>query len=157
MVTIRKARPEDGEPIGRVHRSSIRELCGGHYAPEKIDVWARPRRPEHYERAILDKDFYVATEEGEVVGFGTLNAETSEVEAVYVGPAAAGRGVGTLILRALEGRARELGLKSLRLDSSLNAVGFYERAGFRREGTGEHRLGGVVDIPCAHMSKRLAD
>jgi hypothetical protein len=38
----------------------------------------------------------------------------------------------------------------------LNAVGFYERAGFEVEGTGEHRLGGVVDIPCAHMSKRLA-
>jgi putative acetyltransferase len=157
MVTVRRARPEDGDEIGRVHRSSIRELCGGHYAPEKIEVWARPRPPGHYERAILDKEFYVAEEGGEIVGFGTLNAETCEVEAVYVGPAAAGRGVGIKILLTLEGRARELGLEGLRLDSSLNAVGFYERAGFRVEGVGEHRLGGAVDIPCAHMSKRLSD
>ena len=156
MVTVRRARPEDGEEIGRVHRDSIRGLCGGHYAPEKIEVWARPRPPGHYERAILGKDFYVAEESGEIVGFGVLDAETREVEAVYVGPSAAGRGVGMKILRTLEGRARELGLESLRLDSSLNAVGFYERAGFRVEGMGEHRLGGAVDIPCAHMSKRLS-
>ena len=157
MFTVRRARVEDGDAIGRVHRSSIRELCGGHYAPEKIEVWARPRRPDHYERAIREKEFYVAEEAGELVGFGTLNPETREVEAVYVGPAATGRGVGMELLKTLERRACELGLKTLRLDSSLNAVGFYERAGFSVEGMGEHRLGGVVDIPCAHMSKRLAD
>jgi len=156
MVVVRRARPEDGEAVGVVHRSSIREICSSHYGPEKIEVWARPRPPGHYERAILGKEFYVGEEGGEIVGFGTLNAETCEVEAVYVGPAATGRGVGMKILRTLEGRARELGLERLRLDSSLNAVGFYERAGFEVEGTGEHRLGGVVDIPCAHMSKRLA-
>jgi putative acetyltransferase len=155
MFTVRRAVAEDADAVGRVHRESIQEICRSHYPPEKIEAWARPRPAGHYERAIGEKEFYVAVEEGRVVGFGSLNPGTREVEAVYVGPSATRRGVGRAILETLEGRARELGLESLRLDSSLNAVGFYERAGFRVEGHGEHRLGNAVDIPCAHMSKRI--
>jgi len=42
-----------------------------------------------------------------------------------------GQGVGWRLLCTLEERARAYGLKSLRLTSSLNAVSFYERAGFK--------------------------
>jgi hypothetical protein len=60
-------------------------------------------------------------------------------------------------MRAVEDRARELGLKRLRVDASLNAVRFYERAGYVLQATGAHRLWNGVDLPCAHMSKELAD
>ena len=156
-VTIRRAREEDEEAVGRVHRGAIRELCRTHYTGEQIEAWSGPRPQGHFGEVIRAKEFYVAEEGGEVVGFGSLNAEACEVDAVYVAPAAAGRGVGTELLRTLEGRARELGLKRLRVDASLNAVGFYERAGYELQATGAHRLWSGVDLPCAHMSKELAD
>lgn len=156
MLDIRRATRDDCEEIGRVHVRSIREICGGHYAPESIEAWASPRKGEHYLKAIRDKEFYVAEEDGAVVGFGNLNAETCEIEAVYVSPEASGRGVGMNILRTLEGRARELGLKSLVLNASLNAVAFYERGGFASERAGTHTLANGAVIPCVLMSKRLA-
>lgn len=157
MLTIRRAREGDAEAVGRVHRSAIRESARAHYTDEQIEAWSGPRPAGHFGKVVGAKEFYVAEEGGEVIGFGSLNAEAGEVDAVYVAPAAAGRGVGMELLRTVEARARELGLKSLRVSASLNAVGFYERAGYVSRATGAHRLWNGVDLPCAHMSKELAD
>ncbi|HYP02727.1 MAG TPA: GNAT family N-acetyltransferase [Pyrinomonadaceae bacterium] len=153
--SVRRARPEDSEAVGRMHVASIRELCGGHYGADKIEAWARPRQPEFYVAAIESKEFYVAEEGAEIIGFGTLNQADGEVEAVYVHPQAVRRGVGMKLLLTLEGRARETGLRSLHLCASLNGIAFYERAGFVRQRDSSHRLPGGVEIPCALMSKEL--
>ncbi|HLL13910.1 MAG TPA: GNAT family N-acetyltransferase [Pyrinomonadaceae bacterium] len=152
---VRRARREDSEDIGRMHVASIRELCGGHYGAGEIEAWARPREAEFYVKAIERKEFYVAEEGAEVIGFGTLNQTNGEVEAVYVHPAAVGRGVGSKLLNTLEERAREGGLKSLHLCASLNAVEFYERAGFVRLRDTSHRLANGIEIACVLMSKEL--
>lgn len=153
--SVRRARPEDSEAVGRMHVASIRELCGGHYGADEIEAWARPRQPEFYVAAIESKEFYVAEEGAEIIGFGTLNQADGEVEAVYVHPQAVRRGVGMKLLLTLEGRARESGLRSLHLCASLNGIAFYERAGFVRQRDSSHRLPGGVEIPCALMSKEL--
>ena len=60
MFVVRRATEDDAEAIGHVHRRSIREICGALYPPEVIEAWAAPRKPEHYSKAVRDKDFYVA-------------------------------------------------------------------------------------------------
>ena len=153
---VRRARREDTDAIGRVHVAAIRELCRNHYSPAEIEAWAAPRKPEHYLEAIRHKEFYVADDDG-IVGFGTLNPAGGEVEAVYVHPAVNRRGVGRELLRTLEWRAREFGLKSLHLCASLNAVQFYERANFERQQDTSHRLASGVEIACVLMSKELRE
>ncbi len=118
MLVIRRAKPEDNDSIGRVHLRAITEICSSHYAPEEIEAWAKPRNPDHYVEAIRNKEFYVAEENGIIVGFGTLNQTNREVEAIYVLPEFARRGIGQKILRKLEEKAWELGLTSLYLNSS---------------------------------------
>lgn len=156
MFVVRRATEDDGEAIGRVHRRSIREICGALYPPEIIEAWAAPRKAGRYAKAIRNKDFYVAEGAGaHVVGFGVLNRETREVEAVYVHPEVKRRGVGTKILRTLEAVARDAGLETLRLNASLNGVPFYERAGYAWRGQGTHRLANGAEIACVLMDKRL--
>jgi ribosomal protein S18 acetylase RimI-like enzyme len=153
--SVRRARREDDAAIGRMHVASIRELCRAHYRPAEIEAWAAPRGVGFYLEAIEGKEFYLAEDEGELIGFGTLNPAGGEVEAVYVHPAAVRRGVGLKLLRTLEARGRESGLESLHLCASLNAVEFYERAGYRRERETSHRLANGVEIACVLMSKEL--
>ena len=156
MFVVRRATEDDAEAIGRVHRRSIREICGALYPPEVIEAWAAPRKPETYSKAVRDKDFYVAEDAGgALVGFGVLNRETREVEAVYVHPEVKRRGVGMKILRALEAVARGAGLETLHLNASLNGVPFYERAGYAWREQGTHRLANGVEIACVLMDKRL--
>ena len=156
--SVRRARREDEEAIGRTHVASIRELCRTHYRPEEIEAWATASRGiNFYVRAIERKDFYVAEEGGEIIGFATLNPAGGEVEAVYVHPATTRRGVGLKLLTTLEARAREGGLRSLHLCASLNAGEFYERAGFERRYLTSHRLANGVEIACVLMSKELRE
>ena len=89
------------------------------------------------------------------MGFGVLNQETAEVEAVYVSPGAGRRGIGLEILRKLEERASALGLRVLRLNASLNAVPFYEKAGYVAQERSKYRLLTGVEIACVPMMKAM--
>ncbi len=156
MFTVRRAREEDGESIWRVHTRAIREIARSHYTLEETEAWAGPRKPEHYVESIRNNEFYVAEEDGAVIGFGALNQKQGEIEALYVSPEVAGRGVGKAILQELEGRAKDLGIKSLRMDASLNAVPFYESAGYEQQREMKHRLASGVEIDCVLMTKELS-
>lgn len=156
MFTVRRAGEKDCEEIWRVHMRAIRGIANSHYTPAEIEAWASPRKPEHYIESIRNKEFYVAEEDDAVIGFGTLNYKQSEIEAVYVSPAVVRRGVGLAILRRLEERARDLGIKSLKMDASLNAVPFYKSAGYESQKEMKHRLACGIEISCILMTKELS-
>jgi putative acetyltransferase len=130
MLKIRRARQEDCHSICSVHAAAVSGIRTALYTPEEIQAWAVPKKPASYEESIRSKEFFVAEDGEAIVGFGVLNRELAEVEAVYVSPGAGRRGIGLKVLRKLEERANTLGLSVLRLNASLNAVPFYEKAGY---------------------------
>ncbi|HEY9405552.1 MAG TPA: GNAT family N-acetyltransferase [Pyrinomonadaceae bacterium] len=156
MFTVRRAVEEDCGGIWRVHTRAIREIASSHYTPAETESWASPRAPEHYVEAIRNKEFYVAEEDGAITGFGALDHKQNEIEAVYVSPEVMRRGVGSAILRRLEERALELGVNSLKLDASLNAVAFYQSAGYEAQKEMKHRLASGVEIGCVLMTKKFS-
>lgn len=62
--------------------------------------------------------------------------------------------VGSALLAEIEGYARGSGLGSLELSASMNAVGFYERAGYERVREARHDTGGV-DLDVVVFRKTL--
>ena len=156
MFTIRKARQEDKEAIWRVHVKAISETCASHYSQDVIRIWAGRLQPEKYEDAIRRNEFFVADENGSVVGFGELDPAVGEIQGLYVSPDMASRGVGQKLLSTLEKRACALGLRSLYLTSSLNAVSFYERAGFKSLGEITKTLSPGVERASVRMFKELS-
>ena len=155
MLNIRRARQEDCQFIGSVHRAAVGGIRTGLYKPEELQAWAVPRKPESYEELISSREFLVAVVDEVIVGFGVLNQSSAEVEAVYVSPAAGQRGIGLKLLQKLEESASMLGLKMLRLNASLNAVQFYEKAGYVAEEQSKYRLLTGVEIACVPMVKSL--
>ncbi len=156
MVVIRRAKEIDCEAILRVHIRAIREIANSHYTPEEVEAWGHPRKPEHYAESVRNKEFYVAEENGIVIGFGTLNQVQGEIEAVYVSPEIVRRGIGKAILQKLEEWARDLNIKLLKMDASLNAVPFYKSAGYEPQKETKHRLTSGVEIGCVLMTKELS-
>lgn len=106
--------------------------------------------------------FFVAREATRGVGCGALVVEGAsddaygEVKRMYVDPALRGRGVGRLILDALEAEARAGGVAFLRLETGPKqpeALGLYRRAGFVERGP----FGDYAPDPLSvFMEKRLA-
>ncbi|MBB6250288.1 putative acetyltransferase [Nitrospirillum iridis] len=77
--------------------------------------------------------------EGRAVATGAvvLNGRWAELKAMWVVPAARGRGASKTLLAALEAQARGAGVETLRLETGVSnheALGLYARAGFVRCG-----------------------
>lgn len=153
---VRPATEADAEEIFRVHSESIRVLCSGKYEPEEITAWIAVRTPASYRVALATRELFVAEWQGEVVGFGQLDPEKAEIEACYVAPGAIGAGVGAALLFRMETEALRRGHCSVRLNSTLNAEGFYAKCGYRWLGKATHRVSGNVDLACIRMEKELA-
>ena len=97
----------------------------------------------------------MAVEGNAIRGFAQLDPVAASIQAVYVAPASARRGIGAKLLVAAEEAAVALGLTRLTLDSSLNAVAFYVHAGYSSDVAATHELEPGVFIPCVTMHKTL--
>lgn len=155
MTAIRAAKQEDKEFIWQVHTEAISKLCKSHYTQQQIQAWTSSLNPESYREVIETREFFVVEDDKSIVGFGQLNSETEEVEAVYVSPKSVRCGLGTRVLQTLENLATEKGLKSLHLSSSLNAVPFYKQAGYTSQHESKHRLPNGTELACVYMEKHF--
>jgi hypothetical protein len=59
------------------------------------------------------------------------------------------------VLGQLEARASELGIRELRLNASLNAAAFYQRAGYVAQAPSKYRLLTGIEIACLPMVKTI--
>ncbi len=140
-VQIRRYELEDKEAIKALNKESIEEFGNSFRRPNFPDL-------DEIEQVYLENngEFLVATKEGEVIGIGALKKisdEMAEVKRMRISPDFQRQGIGKLILDELEKRARELGYKTLELETSINQPGaqtFYIKNGYnetKREGPEE--------------------
>ncbi|WP_282875973.1 GNAT family N-acetyltransferase [Pseudomonas peli] len=97
----------------------------------------------------------VAEEQHEIVGNGAIDPASSEVEGIFVIPSCADRGIGRVLLGALESQALDHKLVTLHLSASLNAVSFYRRAGYVFSTRGAFPLNESLALEFENMEKRL--
>ena len=153
-IRIRPARPQDSFGIGRVVQAAVAGLIGPLYTRRQIDAWiadeaARILAPEPPRGCTV----LAAESQGHIIAFSRLHGD--EIEALYVHPARAGRRIGHLLLRATEKCAWVRGIRALQLDAALNAVRFYESAGYKVLCPSRPVLDSGVTLPCLRMEKTL--
>ncbi len=163
-MIIRKAEIKDTEALWLIQTQAIRCIGTSHYSPEQIEAWAGGLTPEEshsraiegFSKSIEHGAVFVAEDcDSTVVGFSSLHAQSGEVGAVYVLPTYARRGIERQLFEALEEEAHRLGVHTLHVKASLNAVAFYDRVGFTFEQEAIHRFRTGIEMPCAIMKKDL--
>jgi putative acetyltransferase len=152
-VRLRPAREADRQALWGIHSRSVKELCRGAYSSREIATWVALLRPERYLRP--GQVVLVAEHARLLVGFAQFNPPAGELEALYVLPEAAGAGVGSALLGAVEAQALEAGVVRLRLDASLNAQAFYERRGYQPVHLNVRVLTPDIQLACVRMEKAL--
>lgn len=85
---------------------------------------------------IARQPYFVAEQDGRVVGFYNLAGEGDEatLQNLFVSPEVIGHGLGKRLWRHLEGEARQAGFPFLLIHSDPHAEPFYLRMGARRVG-----------------------
>lgn len=152
-LRIRRGRLSDAGAVSRVMRASIRGLARGTYGARTIARWSSlPPLYHAWAMTAGGETYLVAERRGRIAGYAALRR--GEVTALFVRPGAAGRGLGLALLRAVERLARRRGVRALFARAALGAVGFYERAGFRRAGTARVPLPGGTHLEAVLVTKR---
>ncbi len=148
---VRQASEADFDEMATVHEESIRSLCGSIYSREVIEEWVAPISREKYLGAVAQgATFYVAEDATVLLGFSEVHlAKGKEYNAaVFVSGRASRKGVGSALYRTAECQALREGAERIALNSSLAAVKFYEKNGFRtlHDGCSEMPSGSKMKI-----------
>lgn len=130
MVVVRDYERGDAGPIRRLFYETVRTVNLGDYSPEQVRAWAPDLPdPDVWHGRMSGRHTLVADESGEVVGFAELE-DDGHLDMLYCRADAVGRGVGSLLLAAVEERARGFGLGRISTEASITARPFFERQGF---------------------------
>jgi ribosomal protein S18 acetylase RimI-like enzyme len=125
---LREFKPDDLTQLLKLIWDTIDVCYRPVYSDEAITHW----EDEHNDREIL-KDaaegiILIAELNGAMIATGTLMDD--RIKRVYVDPALQGKGIGKMIMAELEKRAKDNGLKEIRLYASVPAKKFYDAIGY---------------------------
>ena len=129
-LAMRPFLPAETPLLADILRASIEELAADEYSDAQREAWAAAAADEAAFGARLSGQLtLLGTIGGSPVGFASLKAP-DQIDMLYVHPAAAGQGVGTMLIDALEKLAAARGAGRLTADVSDNAQEFFKRRGF---------------------------
>ena len=129
-LALRPFLPADAPLLREIFRDSIEELTNDDYTEAQQEAWASVADDVgEFRNKLSGQLTLVATLEGSPVGFASLEGK-DKIDMLYVHPAAAGEGVGGMLIDALEKLAGSRGAPKLIVDASDNSRGFFEKRGY---------------------------
>lgn len=127
--SIRPARDGDAGAISQVIVAALRETNARDYAPAIIARLEKNFSAAAVRELIGKQKMFVAVLGQQVAGTASLDG--SMVRSFFVAPDAQGMGIGSRLLVEVESAAREAGITTLTLQSSVTAEQFYAKRGFK--------------------------
>lgn len=177
MYTIRPAVPSEKPVMNALIRASGIGLAGGFYSSEQAE--AITREVFGVDSALVaDGTYFVIEEEGRMLACGGWSrratdlggdhaksgndrpldpaTEPARIRAFFVDPAAARRGLGSMLLAHCTAAARAAGFTSLELVSTMPGEPLYLRHGFTPLERIELPLSGGVTVALTRMRKDIS-
>lgn len=127
---LRPLLPADTPVLAAIFVAAIEQLTGDDYSEAQQQAWASAADDEAaFGKRLAGELTLVATLQNSPVGFAALRG-ADHIDMLYVHPGAAGQGVATVLVEALEKLAGARGAKSLTVDASDNATEFFTKRGY---------------------------
>ena len=152
-LTLRPFDPEDLEAVFALVARTIEISYAGVYERSAIDHFHEHHTKDEI-RLGAGRGWTVLLEGADgLLATGTLVADN--VDRMYVAPEHQGRGLGRRVLAALEQRAVETGVRTVRLAASLPSRAFYEYLGYRLVSQECREFDDGARLPWFRMEKDL--
>ena len=140
-IEFQKAKLSDYEEIHTVMQSSAREISRKAYDKELLDTFDKfyIDKTQVYIKQTLENPnnhTIVAKDNNRIIGFIQLkvNKQNGTISHLYILPGYEGNSVGTQLFSLIKEQAVELELTKLMIESTLNALPYYEKLGFVNNG-----------------------
>lgn len=106
---LRQGTVGDLPSIQDIFIASVEQISPIHYTPSQIKAWTSSiHNIKRWHRIVNEQYFVIAMHHLEPVGFGSLD-KGNHIDMMYVHPKHVERGLGSMILDALEQNSVELG------------------------------------------------
>jgi GNAT superfamily N-acetyltransferase len=153
--TLRRAKVADAPAMWDIRAEAIRVTCRSRYPEAMLARWAATPMPGTIVANIERGYFTAGILESSIAGFAAINVAAAEIEALFVAPAYSGLGLGQQLLAHLERAAIRKRMPRLELNSSLNAVTFYQAHGYHAGEPTSYTNSIGIEVACVRMEKRL--
>ncbi|MEM7579780.1 MAG: GNAT family N-acetyltransferase [Mastigocoleus sp.] len=156
-IQIRFSRSEDLERMLEIQACSLRILSPS-YDSTQIESLVRSQKSI---RLLSDELKVVAEYKNEIIGFASwmnsipLINIMPQIAGIYVHPEFTRQGVGKRLLEFIEKTVISRGNEVMHVMSSMDAVNFYQAAGYRLVRESGFPSEGKVWVPCKYLVKRL--
>jgi len=155
-ATVRKATEDDVPAIVAVHRDTVVEVNSKTYPPATIEEWLAEITEDNVRGQFDNSIWIVAEDKGKVVGFGQYSLDAGEIYQINVPPDLAGKGYGRAIYDHIENDFIAHKAHKISLNSTLNAVDFYKKMGFKPTGKIDFKLDSET-VEMVKMEKLIAN
>lgn len=130
---LRPYLPQDAATCAAIFCAAISELTGEDYSQRQQEAWMSAADDEAAFGARLGQQLTLMATLGEsTIGFASLK-DNASIDMLYVHPEAAGQGVATALIDALERLAAARGAKTLIVSASDTARDFFGKRGYSAE------------------------
>ena len=140
-IEFEKAKLSDYEEIHTVMQTSAREISRKAYHKGLVDTFDQfyIDKTKNYIRQTLEKPenhTIVAKDKNKIIGFIQLkvNKQNGTISHLYILPGYEGKSAGTQLFSLIKEQAAQLNITKLKIESTLNALNYYEKLGFVNNG-----------------------
>jgi putative acetyltransferase len=127
---LRPFLPADTPVLAAIFAAAVQELTGDDYDETQQEAWASVADDEEeFGKKLAGELTLIASLQNAPVGFASLKGK-DHIDMLYVHPSAAGQGVASALLDALEKLAGARGAEKLTVDASDNALEFFKKRGY---------------------------
>lgn len=125
-IYVRPYDSNDGLQVGQMIYDTVHTINGRDYSQEQVNAWV----PDPSTYANVQESYaFVADKEGTILAFGNLTSE-GYLHRFYVHRDFQNQGIGNQLLKTLENKAKNLGLKEIFTEASITALPFFLKKGY---------------------------
>jgi putative acetyltransferase len=154
-IRIRPFLDGDGAVLFDIFYSAVHEIASANYTLEQLAAWAPPEiELTAWSKRLRRIQPHVVEVNGAPAAYADLQAN-GYIDHFYVGADVARQGVGSRLMRHLEGLAAARKIPELWADVSCTAEPFFAKHGFQIERRNEGHMIRGVNVPNTRMRKAL--
>ena len=134
-MIIRRLKEEDAKAVSELIITTIRISNVRDYPAELMEELVKTQTPEHVLQRASWTHFYVAEEADRIVGCGAIGPywgkeDESSLFTIFVHPDYQGKGIGRMIVGALEQDEFALRARRIEIPASITGLPFYRKMGY---------------------------
>lgn len=157
-ITIRRIGIDDHSNVRYLHIKSMTAQSVDALSEAEIAAFGAFVNSPAYSDALIAEDVYGAFIDGQLIGTASWHVNgddgrTARISSVFVDPMFARLGIGGRLLAEVEARAAQSGFSQFGISTTINAVPFFEKLGYREASRGVKTLGPETSLPVAFLRK----